>query len=450
LTRLCGGKVASVEPGTIADEAGILPGDLIISINGHPLYDIIDVRFYSAEEQIEVAVRRGEDQFLISVDKDYDEPLGAAFQDELFDGVRTCGNRCIFCFVHQLPRGMRRSLYLKDDDYRLSFLHGDFVTLTNVSDRDMGRIVEQRLSPLYVSVHSTEPELRSEMLRGRKAPDVIRQLGTLGRAGITIHTQIVICPGTNDGPHLERTIRDLSSLYPGVASIGIVPVGLTRHRQSEPAVQAVDADGAREIVLRVRRWQREFKRRLGTRLVWASDELYLLAGLPVPSAWAYEGFPQIENGIGLVRRFLDDARRVARRLPRRVPHPIRATIVTSTLAAPLLDELACELNRVEGLEVRVQAVRNEFFGETVTVAGLLTGGDIRRQLSGHDLGDLVILPAVMLREGEFLDDVRLDELESALETPVIAVRPTPGDLAQALVGRKPGTRGARAVIRHAL
>lgn len=428
------GRVASVEPGSIAEEAGILPGDLIISINGHKLADIIDYRFYSTEEEIDVLVRRGDEEAVISIEKDYDDPLGIEFEDELFDGVRECGNRCIFCFVHQLPRGMRRSLYLRDDDYRLSFLHGNFVTLTNVAEDDLKRIIEQRLSPLYVSVHTTEPELRQQMIQSRNAPDIMQQLQTLAEGGIILHTQIVICPGTNDRDHLARTVKDLASLYPQVASIGIVPVGLTKHRRASlPHIELIDTEGARQIIRQVRAWQKEFRKQFGTRLVWASDELYLVAGIKVPSAASYEGYPQIENGIGLVRQFIDDLRRTAKRFPERLPYHLRATLVTSTLAAPVVEELADVLNRIENLRVKVVPIINEFFGESVTVAGLITGKDIKDRLMKADVGDVVTIPSVMLRDGVFLDDMTVDELSAALNRPVIAVEPRPTALVKSLI-----------------
>lgn len=427
------GKVASVELGGIAEEAGIEPGDLIVSINGHALSDIIDYRYYSAEEFVDILVRRGSEEAVISVEKDIDEPLGIEFEDNLFDGVRECGNRCIFCFVHQLPKGMRRSLYLRDDDFRLSFLVGNFVTLTNVSDADIERIIEQHLSPLYVSVHATDPSLRRNLVRKPDLPNITDQLKRLADGKITLHTQIVICRGVNDGAQLERTVRDLAELYPQVASIGIVPVGLTKHRQVGPDIQSVDPVGAGEIIHAVNGWQKGFLRALGTRLVWASDELYLNAGVKVPSAASYEGYPQIENGIGLVRQFLVDTKRLAGRLPERLPHPLSATIVTSTLAAPLLEDFSAVLNRVENLEVRVAPIRNEFFGESVTVAGLVTGGDILKQLQTLDLGDLLVIPSTMLRDDTFLDDITIDRVSEELSVPVIGVSPKPSALLTALV-----------------
>lgn len=433
MTKLHGGTIAYVEPDSIAEEAGILPGDVLVSINGHHLLDIIDYRFYSAEEEVDLLVRRADEEAIISVEKEFDDPLGIEFADELFDGVRTCGNRCVFCFVSQLPRGMRKSLYLKDDDYRLSFLHGNFVTLTNTNEDDLKRIIDQRLTPLYVSVHATELELRSQMVRGKVMPDVMSQLRVLSDAGVTLHTQIVLCPGFNDGEHLNRTVQDLASLFPGVQSIGIVPVGLTTHRRNESQLASIDPTDAAAIIQSVRRWQREFKSRYGTRLVWASDELYLVSGYPIPSSASYESYTQLENGIGLVRKFMDDEKRAMRRLPLRLPRPVKATAVTSVLAAPVLQDFVDKLNQIINLEVEVATIKNEFFGETVTVAGLITGQDIRNQLSGRDLGNVVILPATMLRDGAFLDDISTIELSNALKKPVEAVTPMPSGLVAALI-----------------
>lgn len=421
---LYGGCISSVAPGSIAEEAGILPGDAIISINDHPLTDIIDYRFYAAEEEIDVLVQRGGEQAVISVEKDYDDQLGIEFKEELFDGIRTCANRCIFCFVHQLPKGMRRTLYLKDDDYRLSFLHGNFVTLTNLEDVDIQRIIEQRLSPLYISVHTTEHELREMMLGCHNSPDVMGQIRILAENRITLHTQIVVCPGINDGEHLARTVNDLASLHPGVSSIGIVPVGLTKHRSAKLHLNTVNSSFAKDIIGKVRKWQHEFRKQLGRRLVWASDELYLAADIRVPASAVYEGYPQLENGIGIVRRFIDDARRIRRKLPKSIPHPLKATVVTSTLAAPLVEDFTKYLNMVDNLKVSVAEIKNRFFGESVTVAGLLTGKDIIDQLGKQtNLGEVIIIPTIMLRDRTFLDDVSIDDLSKSLNSAVRIVDP---------------------------
>lgn len=436
MTEVFGGKVAKIEPGSIAEEAGIIPGDVIVSINGHPLADIIDYRFYTAEQDVDVVVKRGDEEIIISIEKDYDDRLGIEFEDELFDGVRTCDNRCLFCFVHQLPLGMRESLYLRDDDYRLSFLHGNFITLTNMHQDDIDRIIEQKLSPLYVSVHATDPKLRNMMLRKESSPDVMQQLKTLALGRITIHAQIVICPGVNDGKHLEQTIHDLASLYPAVASIGVVPVGLTKHRLPGLKTMAIDTVGAKRIIQQVKRWQYRLRDDLGTKLVWVSDELYLAAGVHVPSASSYEGFPQIENGIGLVRQFIDDARKTSHRLPEKAEKPVKATLVTSTLSSKIFEDFATDLNNVKNIEVSVAPIVNEFFGDSVTVAGLLTGQDIKNQLQGKELGDVVVIPSVMLRDGVFLDDMTVDELSYSLGSRVAVVEPRPSALVKLLIGEE--------------
>ncbi len=432
MTNLHGGKVASVEAGSIAEEAGIEPGDYVVSINSHRLHDIIDARFYFAEEDVDILVKRGEEKTLISVTKDVDEPLGVDFEDVLFDGIRECHNRCTFCFVHQLPKGMRKSLYLRDDDFRLSFLHGNFITLSNVTDSDLNRIIEQRLSPLYVSVHATDPNLRQRMLGGSRIPDVMSQLRKLAAAGITVHTQIVVCPGVNDGDNLEHTVSDLAELHPAVQSVGIVPVGTTKHRKHLELITTLHKPAAREVLKQVRRWQREYMARFDTRLVWASDEYLLTAEVPTPSVRSYEGFPQLENGIGIVSQFVAEERKLKRRLPASIPHPLKATIVTGILASSIVHQFADTLSSISGLSVDVAPIVNEFFGDTVTVAGLITGEDIRKQLTERSVGDVVLIPSVMVREGVFLDDIKVDDLAAAIGTQIAVIPPTPNAIAEAL------------------
>jgi len=432
------GEVTDVAIGSPAQTAGMRAGDRLVSLNGQPVRDIIDYRFHSAEHEVEVVFLRGNEMRQAIVEKEIDEPLGLDFAEELFDGVRTCDNCCVFCFVHQLPRGMRKSLYIRDDDYRLSFLHGNFITLASETEEDIRRIINQRLSPLYVSVHTSEERLRRAILRNPRAPEIMPRLTALTSGGIELHTQIVLCPGINDGDQLDRTIGDLAELYPGVRSIAVVPVGLTRHRRAPaksesdiPALKPVEVDDARRALEQIRRWQRKLQDRLGRRLVYASDEMYLAAGEAIPSAKMYEGFPQLENGVGIVRRFLDQAVRAAAKLPERLAVSLRVTLITSALAAPFLSRFAARLNRTEGLEVMVEAVRNDFFGEMVTVTGLLTGRDIIGQLRGRPLGDALILPTVCLRDGLFLDDVSIEHLQEELGVPVHAISPHPA----ALVGK---------------
>ena len=447
-----GGIIDKIDPASIAEELGWQPGDEIISINCHSLADLIDYRFYSAEERLNVLVRRGDETAEFEVDKDIDTGLGVTFEDALFDGVRTCGAKCIFCFVDQLPKGLRKSLYLKDDDYRLSFLHGNFVTLANVTEDDLKRIVTQRLSPLYISAHTTDPALRERML-GRSCPPILEQIDTLAcgamppgiipggiaphAGGITLHTQIVLCRGINDGEHLDRTIADLAARYPTVRSIAIVPAGVTAHRRNKTPIGSIDAQYSVEILCKVQSWQHKFStescpehpelvegRRDGTRLVWAADEFYLSAGRRVPKASTYEGFPQIENGVGLVRKFLDSAYRAKRLMSARLPRPIMLSIITGTLAAPVVKRWADSLN-CENLTVNVYPITNRLFGDTVTVTGLIAGQDVIDQLMGKPLGDLLVIPSVALRDGAFLDDVTLGDLERALAVKVLVSPPTP-------------------------
>ena len=404
--------------------AGIQVGDDLITINDNPVRDVIDYRFHSSDTDLDIRLRRDEREFHVHIHKDFDDSLGIDFTSELFDGVRTCRNRCVFCFVDNLPRGMRKSLFIKDDDYRLSFLHGNFVTLSNLGDSDIDRILEQRLSPLYVSVHTTQPELRNRLLRPRHCPDILPVLRKLAEARIQMHTQIVICPGVNDCDNLDRTILDLAALHPAVQSIGVVPVGLTKYNHAQD-LRLLSNTEAVETLIQLGNWQRRFRIEKGTRLVFASDELYLLAGRSLPGSVVYEGYPQYENGIGIVRSFLGELRGVAKRLPASVPAPLRVGLITGKSAEPFILRLAKVLNQVENLDVDVCAISNDFFGHTVTVAGLVTGTDVIDQLAGRELPELLLFPRVMLRDNSFLDDVKMDEVSRKLDVPCLAVDPSP-------------------------
>lgn len=418
-----GGVISYIELGSIAEELGWEPGDELVSINGHPLRDIIDYRFYTSDEFLTVLIRRGEQEAEFEIEKDIEEPLGVQFEDVLFDGIRTCGAHCVFCFVEQLPKGLRKTLYLKDDDYRLSFLDGNFVTLGNVSQEELERIVEQRLSPLYVSVHTTDPELREKML-GREAPSILDQIDFLAQGRITLQTQIVLCRGINDGDYLDRSVEDLAARYPTVQSIAIVPAGISIHRKNETPIGAIDPEYSRELIRKVRRWQQKFKAEKGTRLVWAADEFYLNAGEPVPGAAVYEGFPQIENGIGLVRTFKDSAARAKRIVPCKLNEPTTISVVTGKLAEPVIREWTASL-KCENLHVNVFAVENTLFGPTVTVTGLISGKDVIEQLRGKDIGQHLIIPSVSLRDKVFLDDVSLEDVQRELGVPVVVTDPLP-------------------------
>ncbi len=381
----------------------------MLRVNGKAPRDYIAYRYLIAEESVSLTWEdaRGK-QRRARVEKSVDEDLGITFTADVFDGVRVCGNRCAFCFVSQLPRGMRPALYIRDDDYRLSFLHGNFVTLTNLTPADRRRIAEYHLSPLYVSVQATEPEVRTRLFGG-PTPDPLAEMRRLILKGIEFHTQIVICPGINDGEQLARSVRDLAALHPGVRSIGIVPVGLTSHRGRLAQIPPVTSGMAREIVAQVETWQREYRKKLGARLIFASDEMYLRAGLPVPARARYEDFPQVGNGIGGVRLFLDD---LAKLKPVDLARPTRVTLVTGEMAAPFVRAWAEKLEMGQNVRAEVCVVPNHFFGETVTTAGLLTGRDVLAALRECAVGDVVILPATAIREGEgFLDGMRVEELE---------------------------------------
>lgn len=397
--------IAEVEPGSTGDEIGLAPGDVVLSVDGCPLRDVIDYRFAVAEEQVVLSVRTRDGELLeIDVEKDADDALGITFASPLFDGLRECNNRCTFCFVDQMPRGARATALLHDDDYRMSFLGGNFITLTNLDDEDVKRIVRLRLSPLYASIHAWDQQARRSLFRSKDADRALPTLRRLVDEGITVHTQIVVVAGVNDGAVLEETVRELAALHPGVASIGIVPVGLTCHRDGLPALRPLTDEDAAAILEALPAWQRAFRKRCGTRLCFAADELYLKAGQPIPEPREYEDYPQLENGIGLCALFRQEFRRAARGLTARCS----ARVLTGESAAPFLAALLEEAG-VAG-DVTVTPVRNTHFGETVTVAGLLAGQDVARALVGSQ-AELHLVPAVALNdEGCFLDDVRLDSL----------------------------------------
>jgi putative radical SAM enzyme (TIGR03279 family) len=427
--------VGAVAPGGAAGRAGLRPGDRILTINGQRVRDVIDFHFNSGDARLVCAVERDGTPEGVTLERRGPD-LGLELVAPTPAEISTCANKCVFCFIHQLPRGMRKSLYVKDDDYRLSFLHGNYITLTDLDEAELRRIETQRLSPLYVSVHATDPELRHRLLgEPRVKRDLMPIMARLGRSGIRMHAQIVLCPDWNDGPHLERSLRELAALHPAVATAAVVPVGLTAHRERLPRLRTLTAEEARDLARTLAAWQGEFRARLGTRFVWGGDELYLHAGLPIPPSAAYEGFPVVEDGIGLVRRFEDGWTRARRRAPARLARPRAVTVVTGEMYAPRLARRLDGLE-VNGLDARLRAIRNEWFGGSVQVAGLLTGADIQRQLAGTALGDAVLIPSVALRDGAgvFLDDLTPADLAASLGVPVIPVEPDARALLDALVG----------------
>ncbi|NTV62609.1 MAG: DUF512 domain-containing protein [Oscillochloris sp.] len=447
-----GGLISAVRPDSIAAELGLRPGDRLLAVGGQRLRDVIDYRFLIAEERVEALVRAADGgETIYEIEKDPDEDLGVDFDDPLFDRLRTCNNKCPFCFLTQMPRGFRKTLYLKDDDYRLSFVYNTFVTFTNLNDEDWARIERQHLSPMNISVHATDPQWRAIMLGKRDLPDVREQIRRLGRLGVSVHTQIVACPGVNDGEVLRQSISDLIALYPTVQSIAVVPVGLTKYRFDGKASRTIraaievhetpewidtnwerqplwegsgagDAVGplhdpelgfcsrlgaVAEVPLRcytgaeasqmldlVLGYSQACQRDLGLTLVYPSDEFYILAGREIPSTDFYDDMPQYSNGVGMVRDFLDGWAKARRRLPARIASPAQVALVCGALVGPLMEQVAARLNRVEGLAVRVIPVINSFFGETVTVSGLLTAQDVVPALQASGC-TRAILPRVM-------------------------------------------------------
>ena len=411
-------RIKEVVPGGIGEAVGIQVGDVIEAINGEPIRDPIDYRFHIGDEAVEVHLRRGEEPAIFDIEKDADEDLGIVLDDM---PILKCNNKCVFCFLHQMPRGMRKTLYYQDDDYRLSFLHGAYVTLTNLSEEEFRRVVDQRLSPMYISVHATHPDLRGQLL-GRSEPvDVMERIQFLARHNIQMHTQVVLCPGINDGPHLKRTVFDLAACYPDVASVGIVPLGLTRYRKNLPELHPVTPEVAVDCVDRVTGWQERLKRRLGINFVYLGDEFYILAGRELPDRAHYDGFPLLENGVGMVRRFIDAFEEGVADLESVCPDPLRATLVTSVLGAGFMRRMVDRLNRLSWLNVHLIEVRNRFLGSGITVSGLLTGGDMRDALKARWApADVVVLPPNCISHtGVFLDDLTPSDLSENLGCEVL-------------------------------
>lgn len=416
--------IEEVLPGSIADEVGIETGDVLLLINGQKPKDLIDYRFICSDDQLEVEIQKKDGEvWVCEIEKDFDEDLGIRFSEDTFDGIRNCANRCIFCFIDQMPPGMRNSLYVKDDDYRLSFLHGNFVTLTNLTRSDLDRILQMRLSPLYISVHTTNPVLREEMLGNRKAGGILKQLTELSEAGIEMHTQIVLCPGVNDGSELDKTIQDLSMLWPSVKSVAIVPVGLTGYREKLRTLRKFTGVEAAKLVDTIHEYQKKFLNEFGTPLVYLADEFYVMAGAEFPDAEYYGDFPQLENGVGLARLFYESFHREELKLPVQLPAEKSVAMVTGVSGETVLTPVVSRLNQIKNLQVELIAVKNTFFGGHVTVTGLLTGRDVIEALNNKEKFDEILLPSVMCKRDEpvFLDGLTPDQLEIELETPVRVV-----------------------------
>ncbi len=432
-------KILAVEPGGAASHAGVRPGETLLSINGNEICDILDYRFYETDRHLSIVLRddAGAER-TVQIRKGQYESIGLEFETYLMDQQHSCTNRCIFCFIDQLPKGLRKSLYFKDDDSRLSFLFGNYVTLTNLKEREVDRIIKMHISPINISVHTTNPELRVKMMGNRFAGKSLDILYRFAKAGIKLNCQIVLCRDINDGEELDRTLKDLTSLWPSVQSVAVVPLGLTKYRQGLYPLTGYDSETARAVVRQLERWGDRCEQKYGQRICYAADEFYLKAQLPIPPAPFYGDFDQLENGVGLMaslkQEFLDALEDFVPPASSR-----KVTLATGVAAHPFLDTLLDELRqRCHNLTCNVVPIVNDFFGDTITVAGLVTGGDLLKQLRGRELGDALLLPDVMLRrEGDiFLDDVSLEELSEALQIQIITVPNDGYALLDAVVGRE--------------
>jgi putative radical SAM enzyme (TIGR03279 family) len=428
---MAGIRIDSVTSGSIADQLEVESGDHLLAVNGHPLRDLIDFSYFAASEEellLEIEKPDGE-LWELEIERHAGEPLGLIFSAPV---PARCANNCLFCFVHQLPKGLRKPLYVKDEDYRLSFLNGNYVTLANLKTSALNRIIEQRLSPLYISVHATNPELRERLLGKSGIPGILGQLQMLAEARIVMHTQVVLCPGLNDGEELQRTVTELAALYPAVQSLAVVPLGLTAHRRKLPRLAPVDAEYAREFISIWQPRAEALRRKLRRPFLFLADEFFLKAGLPFPPLKEYGDFPQIENGVGMVPLFLRDAARLLGRV--RPIGAFRATVVTGSSTSGFVGDFLAKLAERSGVDVVPLVVENTLFGPGITVSGLLAGNDIAAALAGYDIGSCLLVPDVMLKEGEgvFLDDVSLVELERRIGRPVIVFDSTPAGCYKAL------------------
>ncbi|MCI8992183.1 MAG: DUF512 domain-containing protein [Eubacterium sp.] len=461
-------KIDFIEPGSIAEELGIETGDYLLTVNKEEIEDVFDYHFLINEEYVEVLVeKKNGEEWELEIEKEYEEDLGIGFQNGLMDAYRSCHNKCIFCFIDQMPPGMRDTLYFKDDDSRLSFLQGNYVTLTNLKETDVERIITYKLAPINISVQTMNPRLRCKMLNNRFAGEALALIKRFYDAGITMNGQIVLCKGINDGEELEYSIAELAKYAPVMESVSVVPVGLSKYRDGLYPLEPFTKEEAKQVLDTVHKWQQKIYADCGLHFIHASDEWYLLAERPLPEESRYDGYLQLENGVGMLRllkeEFTESLAEAVRRLPgwesqgksaagsSREPQgesaagscqdfrlePERLTIVTGVLAAPMLTELCAEfMRRFPQKEVVVQPITNHFFGDHITVSGLLTGQDIVSQMQGKDAGSRILLPCNMFKSGEtvFLDDMTAEEMEKTLQVKTVIVKSNGCDLVNALLG----------------
>lgn len=431
--------ISFVQPQSIGEEMGIEPGDKLLSINGNEIEDVFDYHYYIEEDYVVLLIEKPDkEQWELEIEKDAQEGLGLEFGQNLMDEYRSCHNKCMFCFIDQMPGGMRDTLYFKDDDSRLSFLQGNYVTLTNMSSHDVERIVKYHLEPINISFHTTNPDLRCRMLHNRFAGEALKKVDILFQGGIEMNGQIVLCKGVNDGAELERSIRDLSGYLPFLRSVSVVPVGLTKFREGLFPLEPFTKLEARAILSIIHRWQDKLYEQYGTSLVHAGDEWYVLAEEEVPQADRYDGYLQLENGVGMLRLLIDEFDEGLASM-RGDSRSREVSLVTGRLAYPYVKKMMDKLKeKFPNISVYIYPIRNDFFGELITVSGLITGQDLIAQLMGRFLGETLLLPCNMLRMGEevFLDDVTLEEVKSALQVPVDIVKSSGQDLIDTVLGEE--------------
>jgi putative radical SAM enzyme (TIGR03279 family) len=423
-------KINAVIPESIAEELGFEPGDAIASINGIKPRDLIDYQFLCADEYLELEVIDTQGKLhQVEIEKDYDEDLGLSFENALFDGLIQCNNHCPFCFIDQQPPGKRESLYFKDDDYRLSFLYGSYLTLTNLNQKEWQRIEQMRLSPLYVSVHATEPDLRIRLLKNQRAGQLLEQLNWFKERRLQIHAQVVVCPGINDGIHLERTLLDLAKFHqgevPAVISAAVVPVGLTRFRPAEDELIPVNREKALEVIKQVQALQVKFQKKFKSHFAWLADEWFLIAQTELPPESHYEDYPQIGNGVGSIRQFIKHFLNLAQELlPQKIDQPKQFTWVVGNAVEKAFEPLVTQLNQVENLTITLAPLRSHYWGQEMTVTGLLTGQDLIDSLQNQDLGQGILLPSLMLKHDDtkFLDDLTITDVSQSLQVPIFPIK----------------------------
>ena len=444
--------IDQIVPGSIAEELELEAGDILVSINGKEIEDVFDYHYLIHDEYLEVVVQKADgEEWELEIEKEYQDDLGIVFENGLMDDYKSCCNKCIFCFIDQMPPGMRETLYFKDDDSRLSFLQGNYITLTNMKDKDVERIIHYHLAPINISVHTTNPQLRCEMLHNRFAGEALQKIDRFYEAGIQMNGQIVLCKGINDGEELERSISDLTKYLPYMESVSVVPVGLSKYREGLHPLEPFTKEDALKVIATIEKWQKKCVEEHDLHFIHASDEWYLLAGLPLPEEETYDGYLQLENGVGMLRLLLEEftlaledvmgdkktVKQIEKRLKREFGGKRTVTLATGRLAAPFLQELVDKaMEAFPGYEANVVPIRNDFFGEMITVSGLVTGQDLIAQLKELDLGSDVYIPCNMLRMGEpvFLDDITLEEAQTALQRPVHVVKSGGQDLLNAILG----------------